>query len=186
MSQPNFAPVANPVVHQHPFASMIAKVQQTKQAQQEARKSRENFRGRGRGGLGRGRRDDVKHYAPPVLKTPEDVANYLQERRKNWPTRASIDAKRALEAEQAAAAAAAAPEPDVPAAKRAKTIPSEQPCKYFARGRCTAKKCPFAHVVKIPQRPATIREQLQQQDTMREKFAVLQCFRYFVEHKFFA
>ena len=54
-------------------------------------------KGKGKGKAGRGAADFLsgiaKRFHPPPLRTPEDIARWREERRKNFPTRANIRAK---------------------------------------------------------------------------------------------
>lgn len=70
------------------------------------------------------------------IETDEDLAKWIAERKKNWPTNKRVEEKRKRQAE------APAPPEKEPPAKRPKTV-----CRFFqAQGRCKfGNKCKFSH-----------------------------------------
>lgn len=137
------------------------------------------------------------------LETPEEIEKYREERRKRFPTKASIEAKKVLQPDDNNKGAGSKVEKT---SKKKKRL-----CKYFKMGNCKkGEDCLFSHQMKRPKNedeeendddlpvhvkrklrrpqpvdPNTLLSNIVQVAQKKERRAILQCIAYIVSNNFF-
>ncbi|TPX43428.1 hypothetical protein SeMB42_g04359 [Synchytrium endobioticum] len=138
---------------------------------------------------------------PKAAESPEEIAKWIEDRKKNWPSAANLARKQAETEAKAAAAAERKSQPSSTKPKHQK-LQSNAPCKYFAKGKCfKGSNCPHLHA---PSRTggevvspgestsavnagatvvrSTLLKKLLEKDVKQERRILLQCIAYLVEN----